>query len=112
MSVLDSQTFLPQNAQRSNVPLVEKTESSDIAKGKKGASDHWMMIACCVPMFAVAGVVVWQNGIGADLKSTLTAIAPLAVCIGAHLLMHKKLGKSCHGKNSQIKKEQSNEKPH
>jgi hypothetical protein len=52
------------------------------AKGNGGGHghSHWMMIACCVPMLLVAGVLLFG---GAGLAS----LAPLLLCVAMMGLM-------------------------
>ena len=47
-------------------------------------------------LIPVAGFFL-AGGAGAGISQTLTAFAPLLLCVGAHLVMHKVMGKSCHG---------------
>ena len=55
------------------------------------------MWACCVAMLIpVAGFLV-AGGTAGGLTQKLVAFSPLLLCVGAHLVMHKMMGKSCHG---------------
>lgn len=55
------------------------------------------MWACCAVMLLPVGAYLvaggWANGAGG-----LATFAPLLLCVGAHLVMHRFMGKSCHGK--------------
>lgn len=51
------------------------------------------MALCCVAMVAAVFVIA-GSGVETSLFSLLV---PLAVCIGMHVVMHKFMGKSCHG---------------
>ncbi|TKZ15873.1 DUF2933 domain-containing protein [Shimia litoralis] len=70
---------------------------------------HFAMMACCVVMLLpIAGFLLAGGTIG-GLASNLWAFAPLLLCVGAHLVMHKMMGKSCHKSNSQGETENPNE---
>ncbi|MCW9033527.1 MAG: DUF2933 domain-containing protein [Alphaproteobacteria bacterium] len=55
------------------------------------SSHNTMMLICCAAMAVGFFAIIGRGG------STLSALAPLAICVGAHLIMHKVMGKSCHG---------------
>lgn len=66
---------------------------------------HFAMMACCVVMLLpIAGFLLAGGTIG-GLVSNLWAFAPLLLCVGAHLVMHKLMGKSCHTSESRDKTE-------
>jgi len=54
------------------------------------------MWACCAVMLAPVGAYLVAGGSLAGLGGNLVAFAPLALCLGMHLVMHKFMGKSCH----------------
>ena len=54
-------------------------------------------MACCVVMLVPIGAVVLGGGTVASMGGAVTAFAPLLLCLGAHLLMFKLMGTSCHG---------------
>ena len=55
------------------------------------------MWACCAVMFlAVAGYFL-AGGADGGLTGKIAAFVPLLLCVGAHFVMFKMLGKSCHG---------------
>ncbi|WP_306043916.1 DUF2933 domain-containing protein [Mameliella sp. MMSF_3455] len=65
----------------------------------KGAGKlmHWGMMACCaVMLLPIAGYFI-GGGTLSGLGSNALTFAPLMLCVGAHLVMHKMMGKSCHG---------------
>lgn len=62
---------------------------------------HWIMIACCIPMVAGAGLLLWAMGPDANWAERLGALVPIGICLGAHLVMHKIMGQTCHGQHSQ-----------
>jgi len=57
---------------------------------------HYGMMACCaVMLLPVAGFFI-AGGTVAGLWSNSAAFLPLLICVGAHVVMHKMMGKSCH----------------
>ncbi|SEM80712.1 DUF2933 domain-containing protein [Palleronia pelagia] len=55
------------------------------------------MIACCAVMLAPVAAFFLSGG-GADgLWRNAGLFAPLVLCVGAHLLLHRVKEKSCHG---------------
>lgn len=62
----------------------------------KGTLMHWGMMACCAVMLVpVLGYFLSGGGLS-GLRSNALAFAPLVLCVGAHFVMHKLMGKSCH----------------
>ncbi len=55
------------------------------------------MLACCVVMFLPIVIYFAAGGTLAGVTGNLAAFAPLLLCVGAHVLMFKLMGKSCHG---------------
>ncbi|MDA5095771.1 DUF2933 domain-containing protein [Aliiroseovarius sp. KMU-50] len=43
-----------------------------------------------IAVYFLAGGTIGEGGTG------LSAFAPLLLCVGAHFLMHRVMGKSCH----------------
>jgi len=60
----------------------------------------WIMIACCIPMVGGAGLLLWGKGADAGWAEQLGALAPIGICLGAHLVMHKIFGRTCHGQQT------------
>jgi hypothetical protein len=53
------------------------------------------MWICCAVMLAPVGFVMLG---GAGLEGlSLGLLAPVALCLGAHGVMHRFMGRSCHG---------------
>ena len=70
------------------MPMKDPT-SKDPQQARKGM--HIAMMACCaVMLLPVAGLFLSQGGV------SIASLAPLLLCVGAHLMMHKFLGKNCH----------------
>ncbi len=65
--------------------------------GHGGKLAKYGMWACCAIMLIPVAGFFLAGGAGAGMSQTLTAFAPLILCVGAHLVMHKMMGKSCHG---------------
>lgn len=55
------------------------------------------MFACCIVMFLPIVAYFAAGGASASATGNLAAFAPLLLCVGAHVLMFKLMGKSCHG---------------
>ena len=72
----------------------------DGAKSKSGNTlmKYGMWVCCAVMLLPV----VWYFAAGGTyggLSGKIAAFAPLFLCVGAHLLMFKLMGKSCHGES-------------
>lgn len=74
---------------------------SSVAR-KTGSAGHgkamgFAMMACCAVMvLPIAAFLVAGGSIG-GLWANAGLFAPLLLCAGAHLVMHRMTGKSCHG---------------
>ena len=73
------------------------SENKDAKKGF-GIMHAGMAVCCAVMLIPVAGFFV-AGGTIAGLGSNLAVFAPIALCIGVHVLMFAVMGKSCHGKS-------------
>ncbi|WP_245759339.1 DUF2933 domain-containing protein [Tranquillimonas alkanivorans] len=56
-----------------------------------------MMACCAIMLLPVAGFFA-SGGTLAGLWSNAAVFAPLVLCLGMHLVMHRMMGRSCHGK--------------
>lgn len=63
---------------------------------QKSKMSSFAMMACCVIMVVPIVVLFAAGGQISTVGDGLAVLAPLAVCVGAHMFMHKFLGKSCH----------------
>ena len=54
------------------------------------------MIACCLIMVAPIAIVLLTGGVDAVLGN-IGLFLPLAACLGLHVVMHRMMGRSCHG---------------
>lgn len=55
------------------------------------------MLACCTVMFLPIAAYFVAGGTLGGVTSNLAILAPLLLCLGAHFVMFKVMGKSCHG---------------
>jgi len=56
----------------------------------------WGMAVCCSVMLLPVAAFLIGGGTIAGLWSNAGVFAPIALCIGAHVVMFKMMGKSCH----------------
>jgi hypothetical protein len=69
-------------------------------RAQSGTSNNLMkygMWACCAVMFVPIAVYFAASGQTEGISSNIAAFAPLLLCVGAHFVMHRLMGKSCHG---------------
>lgn len=57
---------------------------------------HYGMMACCIVMLLPVIGFFLAGGTLAGMWGNASAFAPLLLCVGAHLVMHRFMGKSCH----------------
>ena len=69
-------------------PPVEKSRTLPVIK--------YAMWACCAVMLLPIAAFVMAGGLSDGLSSGLYVFAPLFLCLGAHVIMHRMMGKSCH----------------
>jgi hypothetical protein len=80
-----------------------KTDQQETAGSSKLM--HYGMMVCCAVMLLPVAAFLLAGGTIAGMWNNLGLFAPIALCIGAHVLMFKMMGKSCHSS----KKEQDHE---
>lgn len=90
-------------AHTSGVPAIKKSDGTKAQQNKKVM--NIVMLACCVPMIIGGALIFYSMPSDLGLGARLYALAPLAGCVAMHFVMHKFMGKSCHG-DSQKKDEQ------
>lgn len=77
----------------------------NLKPGAKSANTRVMKIGMWVcggaMLVPVAGFVV-ADGSAGGLRQNLGAFAPLALCLGMHVAMHRFMGKSCHGTHAKV----------
>lgn len=61
---------------------------------------YGMVICCSVILLPVAGFLLAGSTI-AGLLTNAGLFAPIALCVGSHVLMFKMVGKSCHSSKSE-----------
>jgi len=72
------------------------TNSDDQKSNASSKMMKYGMMACCAVMILpVAGFLI-AGGTIAGLVTNASLFAPIALCVGAHVLMFKVMGKSCH----------------
>lgn len=60
------------------------------------------MIVCCVVMILPI-LLLLPTGVGlGGLLTNWTVLLPLGLCLGIHIVMHKMMGKSCHGDHEKL----------
>ena len=70
---------------------------------------HYGMMACCAVMLLPVVAFFLTGGSIAGLWTNLGLFAPIALCVGVHVLMFKMMGKSCHGSKSETQREATTE---
>jgi hypothetical protein len=63
------------------------------------------MMACCAVMLVPLGAFLLAGGTLGGLTGNLGLLAPLALCLGAHFVMHRMMGRSCHGSTADTRQE-------
>jgi len=58
---------------------------------------HYGMMVCCAVMLLPVAAFFVAGGTIAGLWTNVGLFAPIALCVGAHVIMFKMMGKSCHG---------------
>lgn len=74
---------------RVSVPTVKPHTAGGIKK--------YGMWLCCTVMLLPLALYFVQGGTVGGLSSTLGLFAPLLLCVGMHLVVHRLMGRSCHG---------------
>ena len=78
----------------------------DTNRSKSGnALMKYGMWACCALMLLPVMWYFMAGGADGGLAQKIVALAPLLLCVGAHFLMHRVAGKSCHGESGDAKTE-------
>lgn len=96
--------------------MYSETQQSEqkAASTKSDASGKlmkWGMAVCCSVMLLPIAAFLIGGGTIAGLWSNATVFAPIALCIGAHVLIFKMMGKSCHAPAKKTQTEDSAEIP-
>lgn len=76
-----------------------------------GAGMKLGMVACCAVMLVPLGAFLVAGRTLGGLAGNIGLLAPLALCLGAHVVMHRMMGRSCHDSTTNTQKEASDEDP-
>lgn len=92
------------------VPMNNESDTETTAQNRPSPKPmHLAMIACCfIMLIPIAGYFL-ASGALSGFSGNLVAFAPLLLCVGAHFVMHKVMGKSCHASDKQDKTAMSGE---
>lgn len=71
----------------------------------------WGMAVCCSVMLLPVAAFLIGGGTIAGLWTNASVFAPIALCVGAHVLMFKMMGKSCHAPAKKAQVEEHAEIP-
>lgn len=71
---------------------------------------YGMWACCAVMLLPVAGYFA-AGGFSAGAGNSIAAFAPLLLCVGAHFVMHRFMGKSCHQTTAKDKDTATAESP-
>lgn len=87
---------------------IEATSHTDNATGHRSAGKmmHYAMLICCAVMIAPLAVLL-LSGDAVSASSIMSLAVPMAICVGAHFLMHRFMGASCHGSSDEKPAEQA-----
>lgn len=86
------------------VPRVKGGADED-GPAKKHVSGHTLfMMACCTAMVAGSVIVFVSAPAGQSLGETLLLAAPVLGCLGMHVVLHRFMGRSCHGTDNKDQK--------
>ena len=88
------------------VPEVAQIHVEAARPEKSGHSAF--MIICCAAMVAAFGFALFAAPATQSWAVTAYSALPLVACVGAHLIMHKFMGKSCHGTDASRSKTSDN----
>jgi len=61
----------------------------------KPRGGHKAMMLCCAAMLLPVGLFLAGGGGLASLGANFIPFAPLALCLGMHVVMHRAMGKPC-----------------
>ncbi len=77
----------------------------------RGAGSKLGTMAFCAVMLVPLGAFLVAGGTLGGLVGNLGLLAPLALCLGAHVVMHRMMGKSCHDSTANTHEETPDEDP-
>lgn len=84
------------------VNQIEDLELSDASQGQKPGNRFAKlgMVACCIIMMVPIVLVLLSGASIRAVFSNAGLILPLVLCLGMHFVMHRMMGRSCHGDNA------------
>lgn len=62
---------------------------------------HLGMLACCVVMLAPLAYLSFSGSALALNSASFSTMAPIVICIGLHVVVHKFMGRNCRGSTKQ-----------
>ena len=74
--------------------LREKRNTTDKSRHSHALMKYAMWACCAVMLVLVVGFLV-AGGTAGGLTQKFVAFSPLLLCVAAHLVMHRMMGKSC-----------------
>lgn len=87
----------PKNLQNENdINQLDKQAEPENSENTRSSMGPFMLL-CCLAMFAAFAVFVLMAPAGQSWTEIALGAAPLLACFGVHLIMHRFMGKSCHG---------------
>lgn len=86
---------------KKSVPPVKATATTSLSSWKLLSGHNLFMLACCAAMVIGTGFLIAAAPAGQTIGQTLLYAAPMLGCIGMHFVMHRFMGKSCHGHSKQ-----------
>lgn len=87
------------------IPAARKVDAIAHAPRSPSTAGHnWFMWGCCVLMVAGFGLTVAASS-SLGIRQVLLASLPLGACLAMHFVMHRFLGRSCHGKDGKSETE-------
>lgn len=75
---------------------ISEEAASSTQSAAAGKVMKWGMAVCCSVMLLPVVAFLIGGGTIAGLWSNAGVFAPIALCIGAHVVLFKMMGKSCH----------------
>lgn len=79
--------------------MPDRGNGDSVGAGRASPFLKYAMWACCVAMALPFGAYFLSGGTLSGLTRNFAAFAPLLLCVGAHLVLCKLMGKSCHGRS-------------
>lgn len=94
-SILPMRISSPRTRRAENLP--ERGNGDSTGGARATSLLKYAMWACCAAMALPFAAYFLSGGTLSGLTRNFAAFAPLLLCVGAHLVLCKLMGKSCHG---------------